>query len=71
MLVRYALSWTSLAKGAWEDGKLVVNIARIIEGPTGPVRIEMKDVYSVEGEVLTVRRSQGPRTWTSVFTRPD
>src|SRR5687767_4966109 len=33
------LSWTSLAKSTWENGRFVVTIARIIEGPTGPVRI--------------------------------
>ena len=63
------LSWTSLAKAAWDKGKLVVHVARVIEGPTGPVRIEMKDVYSVQGDVLTVERTQGPQTWTSVFNR--
>jgi hypothetical protein len=63
------LSWTSLAKSAWDGDKLVVTIARIIEGPEGPVRIEMKDVYSVEGDVLTIARSQGPQTWRSTFVR--
>ena len=63
------LSWTTMAKSAWEKDKLVVDIARIIEGPTGPVRIEMKDVYSVENDVLTIERTQGVQTWRSVFTR--
>jgi hypothetical protein len=63
------LSWTSLAKATWERGTLVVNIARIIEGPTGPVRIEMKDVYAVQDDVLTVERTQGPGAWKSVFNR--
>ena len=63
------LSWTSVAKAAWEGGKLVVNIARIIEGPAGPVRIEMKDVYTVQDDVLTIERTQGPQSWKSVFNR--
>ena len=63
------LSWTSLAKSAWENDRFVVNIARIIEGPTGPVRIEMKDVYSVSGDVLTIERTQGVQSWKSVFNR--
>ena len=63
------LSWTSVAKAAWEDGSLVVNIARIIEGPAGPVRIEMKDVYTVQDDVLTLERTQGPQRWKSVFNR--
>lgn len=63
------LSWTTLAKAAWENETLVVSIARIIEGPNGDVRIEMKDVYRVSGDVLTLERSQGPDTWRSVYNK--
>jgi hypothetical protein len=63
------LSWNSVAKAAWEGDKLRVTIARIIEGPNGPIRIEMNDLYSVENDVLTIERTQGPQTWKSVFTR--
>ena len=63
------LSWNSVAKSTWENDKFVVTIARIIEGPNGPVRIEMKDVYSLTGDVLTLERTQGVQKWTSVFNR--
>lgn len=63
------LSWNSLATTKWESGKLVVTIVRVIEGPNGDVRIPMKDVYSVQDNVLTIERTQGPQTWKSVFTR--
>ena len=63
------LSWTTLAKAAWEGDALVVNIARIIEGPTGNIRIEMKDVYRVSGNVLTLERTQGPDTWRSLYNK--
>ena len=63
------LSWTSMAKASWDGDKLVVNIARIIEGPNGDVRIEMKDVYTVNGNALTLVRSQGPDSWTSVYNK--
>jgi len=63
------LSWNSVAKSTWESDKFVATIARIIEGPNGPVRIEMKDVYSVDGDVLTIERTQGVMTWKSVFNR--
>ncbi len=63
------LSWNSVARAAWQDGKLMVTIARIIEGPNGDVRIEMRDLYSLEMDVLTIERTQGPQTWKSVFTR--
>jgi hypothetical protein len=63
------LSWTTLAKAAWEGENLVVNIARIIEGPGGDVRIEMRDVYRVAGNVLTLERFQGPDSWRSVYNK--
>jgi hypothetical protein len=63
------LSWTTLAKAAWQGETLVVSIARIIEGPRGDVRIEMKDEYRVSGNVLTLDRSQGPDSWRSVYNR--
>ena len=63
------LSWNSLATSKWEGGKFVVSIARVIEGPNGDVRIMMKDVYSVQDNVLTLERTQGPQTWKSVFNR--
>jgi hypothetical protein len=58
-----------VAKAAWEGDRLLVTIARIIESPNGPVRIEMRDVYSVNGDVLTIERTQGRSKWTSAFTR--
>jgi hypothetical protein len=63
------MSWNSLATSKWEKGTFVVTIARVIEGPNGPVRIMMKDVYSVQDNVLTLERTQGPSTWKSVFNR--
>jgi hypothetical protein len=63
------LSWTTLAKAAWEGETLVVNIARIIEGPGGDIRIEMKDVYRVNGNVLTLERFQGPDSWRSLYNK--
>jgi len=63
------LSWTTLAKAAWDGDKLVVNISRIIEGPAGDIKIEMKDVYSVTGTVLTLERFQGPDSWKSTYNK--
>lgn len=63
------LNWDTTATSDWDDGKLVVDITRTIELPTGPYDIEMQDVYSVTDDVLTVERSQRAQTWISVFER--
>ena len=63
------LSWTTLAKSAWEGNRLVVNIKRTIEGPSGPITIEMKDVYSVEGDALVIERTQGRDSWKTFYSR--
>jgi hypothetical protein len=63
------LSWDTKATSTWDAGRLVVNIRRIIEAPTGPFVIPVRDVYTVSGDMLTIERSQGPQTWTSVFSR--
>ena len=63
------LSWTTLAKSAWEGNRLVVNITRTIEGPSGPITIEMKDVYSVEADWLVIERTQGRDSWKTYYSR--
>lgn len=63
------LSWDTKAVSAWQDGKLVVDITRTIESPAGPFSIKMQDEYSVDGDVLTLARSQRGKTWFSAFHR--
>jgi hypothetical protein len=63
------LSWTTLAKSAWEGNKLVVNIKRTIEGPSGPITIQMKDVFSMEGDHLVIERSQGRDSWKTYYSK--
>ena len=63
------LSWTTMAKSVWEGSRLVVNIKRTIEGPSGPITIEMKDVFSVEGDALVIERTQGRDLWKTYYNR--
>ena len=53
------IGWDTKATAARQDGKLVVTIKRSIQGPEGPVNFEIRDVYTVAGNVLTLERSQG------------
>ena len=63
------LGWTVTAKAAWKDSTLVVNTLRSLEGPNGPIGAEVIDVYRVEGDVLTVERSQGRARQQLVYNR--
>jgi hypothetical protein len=63
------IGWDTKARATWQDGKLVVTVKRSIQGPDGPLNFEIKDVYSLAGDVLTLERSQGNKTQKMVYTR--
>jgi len=54
-----ALGWETKANASWQGANLVVMTQRSMTGPTGPMGVEVKDVYSVAGDVLTIDRSMG------------
>jgi hypothetical protein len=64
------VGWDTRAKASREDGKLLVTITRTIDGPDGKLTFTIKDVYSESGGVLTLERTQGPRTVKTVYNRP-
>jgi hypothetical protein len=63
------LGWDTRASATRQDGKLLVSIKRSIDGPEGKVNFEIRDVYSVSGNVLTLERSQGSRTQKTLYNR--
>jgi hypothetical protein len=63
------LGWDTRASATKQGGSLVVTIKRSIDGPEGKLNFEIRDVYSVAGDVLTLERSQGSRTQKTVYTR--
>jgi hypothetical protein len=63
------LGWDTRASARRQDGKLVVTIKRSIEGPEGKLNFEVRDVYTVAGNVLTLERSQGSRSQKMVYQR--
>jgi hypothetical protein len=63
------LGWTVKARAAWKDGALVINTIRSIEGPNGPIGAEFVDVYTVTGNELAIRRTQGRNTQTLLYRR--
>jgi hypothetical protein len=64
------LGWDTRARAAMQDGTFVVTMVRSIDGPDGKMTFEIKDVYSVAGDTLTLERSQGSRTQKLVYRRP-
>jgi len=64
-----SLGWDTKAKAAWEGDTLVVMTQRSMQGPTGTMGVEVKDVYSVAGDVLTIDRSLGRATQKLVYRK--
>ena len=64
-----ALGWETQAKASWESGNFVVMTKRSMQGPTGTLGVEVKDVYSVAGDVLTIDRSLGRATQKLVYRK--
>ena len=63
------LGWDTRASAIRKNGTLTVTIKRSIDGPDGKLNFEIRDVYSVAGDVLTLERSQGNRTQKMVYRR--
>jgi hypothetical protein len=63
------IGWDTNAVASRQNGALVVTIKRSIEGPDGPVNFEIRDVYTLVGNVLTLERSQGNRTQKTTYNR--
>ena len=64
-----ALGWETKATAAWQGANLVVMTRRSMTGPTGPMGVEVKDVYSVAGDVLTIDRSMGRVTQKLIYKK--
>lgn len=63
------LGWDTKATAAWEGGNLVVTTRRSMTGPTGPMGVDVKDVYRVAGDMLTIDRSMGRVTQKLVYRK--
>jgi hypothetical protein len=63
------LGWHTTAKATWDAGRLVVTVTRTIDGPNGPVGVNVTDVYSVADNVLTIERTQGRTSQKLVYNR--
>ena len=64
-----ALGWDTRATASWEGGALVVMTRRSMQGPTGTMGVDVKDVYRAAGDVLTIDRSLGRATQKLVYKK--
>jgi hypothetical protein len=63
------LGWDTRAAASMRNGALTVVLKRSIDGPTGRIRFEITDVYTVTGNTLTLERSQGTGRQKLTYTR--
>jgi len=63
------LGWETSAKAAIDNGRLVLTIRRSIQGPNGPIGVNVTDAYSVDGNVLTIERTQGRTSQKLVYNK--
>ena len=63
------LGWDVKAKAAIDNGKLVVTTRRSLEGPNGPLGVDIVDTYDTSGDALTIERTQGRNKQTLVYAR--
>lgn len=64
------IGWNTTARASRKDGRLIVSVTRTIDGPEGKLTFAITDTYSENGGVLTLERTQGPRTQKTTYTRP-
>jgi hypothetical protein len=63
------LGWDTRAKAGSRDDALIVTITRTIDGPDGTLRFEIRDVYRVSGDALTLERTQGNQSRKMTYNR--
>jgi hypothetical protein len=63
------IGWDTAAKSRLEGSRLLIDIRRSVQGPQGELTFEIREVYSVAGDTLTLERTQGKTVQTLVYTR--
>jgi hypothetical protein len=63
------VGWNTTARARRQGDSLVVNVTRTIDGPDGKLTFAITDTYSESNGVLTLERTQGPRTQKTAYRR--
>ena len=65
------IGWDTRATTTVEGGRLVVAVQRSVQGPEGKLTFEIREVYAVDGDTLTIERTQRRTAQTLVYKRGD
>jgi hypothetical protein len=63
------IGWDTRATTTVDAGKLVVAVRRSVQGPEGELTFDIREVYAVDGDTLTVERTQRRTVQTLVYKR--
>jgi hypothetical protein len=63
------IGWDTRATSTVDAGKLVVAVRRSVEGPEGALTFDIREVYAVDGDTLTIERTQRRTVQTLVYKR--
>jgi hypothetical protein len=63
------IGWDTRAASTVDGGKLIVAIRRSVQGPEGELTFEIREVYAVDGDTMTIERTQRRTVQTLVYKR--
>jgi len=63
------IGWDTRATSTVDAGRLVVDVRRSVQGPEGELTFDIREVYAVSGDTLTVERTQRRTVQTLVYKR--
>lgn len=63
------IGWDTRAVSTVDAGRLVVAVRRSVQGPEGELTFEIREVYAVDGDMLTIERTQRRTVQTLVYKR--
>jgi len=63
------IGWDTRARSVWDGKRLEVSVTRVVHGPEGELEFGIREVYTAEGDRLTVERSQGTAVQKLVYNR--
>jgi hypothetical protein len=64
------IGWDTRATSAIDAGRFVVSVRRSVQGPEGELVFDIREVYALTGDTLTLERTQRKTVQSLVYQRP-